>query len=210
MFLCKLDLNGNVQFAKRYGNNALLEVGRDVVVNKAGEVFITGDQLGILKFTSAGVLSQTLVPYTNVRSIGIGVDDKDNIYQFGRYSGTVPIGGTTITSTIEGHANFLLIKYDKNLKLKWFKYPQGQSGIYELSDAMETDRYGNTYIGGDVYNLEFGNATLTEGLFVVKYDSTGTVKGTNNLLTDDGYALDIPSAPTAGIIWQADGGRAFL
>ncbi len=58
---------------------------------------------------------------------------------------------------------------------KWAKSNGGS--VYDFAQSISPDTNGNVYVtGGYASNVTFGSYTLTnEGVFVVKYDSTGNV-----------------------------------
>jgi hypothetical protein len=195
MFFCKLDLDGNIQMAVAYGDVRVQEYGTDIAVDDLGYIYITGWGIGgILKYSDKGVLvTKPKLGYVGLESRGIGLDGNGNIYQFALSKN----GATIQDKALEGasRSSLVLLKYNKNFDLLWYKYSRG-GYVTLLCDAMETDLSGNTYIAGDAWSKLIVEAdTIDDGLFIVKYDSSGAVKGTNHIRTNDGYAHDLSIGP---------------
>jgi hypothetical protein len=199
MFIAKIDLSGNVQFAKQFGAEGL-EYGRGIAVDKTGNIYVTGEGVGLAKFSNNGTLLKQKFAYTLtsgvITPIGVGVDASGNVYQFTAFEGEGTLGGKTIKTT---NRTALLIKYNSALDVQWHratKESSKYSHLFSLSDGMETDSLGNTYICGDAENgLEFDEVYTSDGLFVIKFDATGAIKGANTIFTYDGYGHDVSVGP---------------
>lgn len=199
MFVAKIDLSGNVQFAKKYGGEAS-EFGKGIAVDKTGNIYVTGEGVGLAKFSNNGTLLKQKFAYSltsgEIRPIGVGVDGIGNVYQFTAFEGEGTLGGKTIKSA---NRTALLIKYNSALDVQWHRATKESSKysyLFSLSDGMETDSLGNTYICGDAENgLEFDEVYTSDGLFVIKFDATGAIKGANTIFTYDGNAHDVSVGP---------------
>ena len=140
----------------------------------------------------------------------IATDSSGNVYVTGIYLGTVTIGSTTLTSTSSYDA--FVVKYDTSGTVQWAKSIGGSAGP-DYGYGIATDSSGNVYVIGRYYGNtitfapgttltntnqdDTGGEFATTDVFVVKYDTSGTVQwargfgGSNN---DLGYGIATDSS----------------
>ncbi len=121
MFIVKYDSNGVYQWTKTIGGTGSVEIIHDMVVNDAGDTFITGYFYGTVDFDdTAGVDNHTansggasvfVAKYnadgsygwtrtatgtaaTLNEGIGLDIDSSDNVYLTGYFKGTIDLDGT--------------------------------------------------------------------------------------------------------------------
>ncbi|MCB2408779.1 SBBP repeat-containing protein [Hymenobacter lucidus] len=145
---------------------------------------VAGVLAGLCLGTTA--LAQTAPTWLSARSLGPGatpgataVDAAGNIYLAGQFSGSISLGGTTLTST--GDADGYLAKLTPSGTLAWIR--QLGSAGYETVQDVAVDAAGNVYITGAFRNtVALGNSlsliNSTAGAerkaFLVRYSPDGT------------------------------------
>lgn len=134
---------------------------------------------------------------------GLAVDGDNNIYVSGSYkSGQIIFDNVTLNAdTSERLSSLFLVKYDSEGDLVW--------AITTGIDASPTvvgidaDGSGNVFIFGHTASESeetvFGNETIEEGLFCVKFDPDGDIVWVNNITTAGG------SIAAAGVATDGDG-----
>ena len=118
----------------------------------------------------------------------VATDEAGNVYVTGSFdSPTITFGTTTLTNGGWGGGtpryDMFIVKYDANGNVLWAHNAGGNRD--DRGTSVATDRKGNVYVTGDFQslNITFSTTTLTNAattgynsdIFVVKYDSTGTV-----------------------------------
>lgn len=198
VFVVKQDKNGAVQWQRSINGprtaSSQNDVGISIFVDNSDNVYATGfikvsagsSTLFIVKYNSSGVIQwqrSLTSTYTSPSSQGnaVTVDGSGNVY----------VAGYFINSS--GSASALLAKYDSSGTLQW----QRSLTLYlEYAWGLITDSSGNIYVVGE---LRTSSTVANTNVFVVKYDSSGTLQWQRKLA--DGNAVgsqsDIAYAVTA-------------
>jgi hypothetical protein len=189
IFICKLDPEGNLIWAKKMGGSGT-EFGLSIAVDSDGNVYATGEFRNTINFdvgpntfniTSTG-LNDVFISKLNgdgnfiwVKSIGgvggdsshsIAVDAIGNIYTTGRFSGTVDfdpgIGIFNLTAT--GNEAIFVSKLDSDGSFVWAKSLGGIS--IDSGNSITLDEAGNVYTTGRFFDTAdfdpgMGNFNLT-------------------------------------------------
>ena len=206
LFLAKYNANGNILWAKSVGgtpyeyNNIVTSVAADA----SGNAYLTGYFNSItLSFDSIILINADSLNYAynlflakydpngNViwaRSAGgpgpdwaysIAADASGNAYVAGWFhSPTITFGSITLTNADNtgNTEDLFLAKYDVNGNILWAKRAGGTND--DRAQAVVTDVSGNTYLIGNFASpsISFGSTTLTNPLFLVKYNANGNVQ----------------------------------
>jgi hypothetical protein len=139
---------------------------------------------------------------------GIATDSGGNVYVIGKYSGSVTIGSTTLTTVSVGSYDAFVAKYDTSGTVQWAKSIGGMSSEYGYGIA--TDNGGNVYVIGEYQGTAtfapgttLTSASGTRDAFVAKYDTSGTVqwaKSIGGTSTDTGYGISTDSSGNVYVI----------
>ena len=201
MFVSKLDSGGNLVWAKGFSGPGE-EEGRDIAVDGNGNVYITGyfyfetdfdpdttvfslhgieDDIFVLKLNSDGnlVWAKSMGGQNYDQGISIKVDNKNNVYTTGWYSGIADFDPDTGTFNLmpRGFEDIFISKLDSNGKLIWAKGMGWYSSDWASSLAL--DNSGNICITGNFTGLvdfDPGPGTFTlpgSGVFISKYTKDG-------------------------------------
>jgi len=201
IFMVSLDLNGNLQWVKSYGDN-----GDDVLTGLAargGRVFAVGHFIGTLTLGgtthssqggSEGWIASIKCgdPNTILWSRSVGGSGQDNVKDVAYSGGQLFITGTSQSSTytLPGLGTFnltggsqsraVLYSYTMNGDPLWFR--QGQSSsVYDNVNAVEADECGVYAVGTfSSPNVTWSGTTLFStssygNFFMVKYDAVGNL-----------------------------------
>ena len=142
---------------------------------------------------------------------GIATDSGGNVYVIGKYSGSVTIGSTTLTTVSVGSYDAFVAKYDTSGTVQWAKSIGGMSSEYGYGIA--TDNGGNVYVIGEYQGTAtfapgttLTSASGTRDAFVAKYDTSGTVQWAKSIrwneFTDTGYGISTDSSGTCVCDWN--------
>ena len=139
---------------------------------------------------------------------GIATDSGGNVYVIGKYSGSVTIGSTTLTTVSVGSYDAFVAKYDTSGTVQWAKSIGGMSSEY--GHGIATDNGGNVYVIGEYQGTAtfapgttLTSASGTRDAFVAKYDTSGTVqwaKSIGGTSTDTGYGISTDSSGNVYVI----------
>ncbi|PCH65339.1 MAG: hypothetical protein COC01_09845 [Bacteroidetes bacterium] len=206
IFISKHNKNGDAVWVKNItGKN--VDFGSDIQYDGIGNLYVGGKfrdstlTVGVTSLTNNGNYDVFLAKYdTNGNVIwakGAGGSTTDelasitigpygNIYITGNFmSASITFGGKTLTNSTTGKRDVYVVKYDPNGNVIWAKSGGGTDQDY--SNSITTDSLSNAYITGYYLSATatFGakNISPTGGgydMFVVKYDSSGTVIWANN------------------------------
>jgi hypothetical protein len=217
MFLVKYDSSGTKQWTKQIGTPTI-DLGVGVATDSSGNVYVLGNTNGDLDGnTNAGYRDIFVVKYNSsgtkqwTKQIGkgyydsgteIATDSSDNVYVLGH------------TGTNAGDLEMFLVKYDSSGTTQWTQQigTTTDSGV-----GVATDSSGNVYVTGDTrYCISCdsiglgGNIRLgLDDIFLVKYDSSGTMQWTKLFGTwtrDDVLAVTIDSSDNVYVTGATYGG----
>lgn len=192
LFIQKLDVNGNFQWAAAVGGTGL-EDDATVAVDAAGNVYFSGHFSGTadfdpgpgsLLFTSSGIndiFVQKLSPAGNLiwahqtggissdKARDIHVDAFGNVYVAGFFWATADFDPSVVVvnATSVGGGDAFIQKLDANGNLIWVRTMGGPSG--EEVIALDTDPAGNVYAFGTFQ----GTADLDPTLGVQNFSAAG-------------------------------------
>ena len=177
IFILKLNANGNLIWVKTIGNSNSDE-GRSLIIDPLGNVYTTGIYQGTVDFdpntsidtlTSTGsipnefihkidsngnliwVKSQAVGGLNSDNDYTIAIDNYNNLYTTGMYSGSVDLdpGLGTYMVTSAGNNDIFLQKLDANGNLIWAKTMGGSD--YDEGASVAIDIWGNIYSTGGYY-----------------------------------------------------------
>ena len=184
------------EWAKRYDSGAGGDYAKDIVVDSAGNVIVTGSAGGVdsqyvtVKYNSAGV-QQWVRTYNGPVANGddgaeaIAVDGSDNIY----------VTGYSLQNSATTKRDIVTIKYDSAgyVPAGWPEiYDSGHQANDQGNDIV-VDGSGNVYVTGlgDIAGLGSGNCVT------IKYNSAGTLQWATGYPAEyAGTALALNSAAT--------------
>jgi hypothetical protein len=206
IFIQKLDAAGTYLWAKRIGGTGS-DNGYAITLDKGGGVYVTGSFSGTVDFdpgsstanlTSAGGADIFILKldrfgnYTWAKKVGgtgydygnsIAIDDADNIYTGGNFSGTnvdFNPGSGTANLTSAGDTDAFILKLNASGNYTWAKRVGAASE--DRLNAMTVDKDGNVNAAG-YFNatVDFDpgsgtvNLTATSGpdIFILKLDAAG-------------------------------------
>jgi hypothetical protein len=187
LFIAKYDNNGEILWVKRWGYTNAEDVSTSIKTDLAGNSYITGisrkdpHQGGpasnnfVLKYDTEGNLlwSKSSNWQGDACAVDSDLDQNGNFYITGSFNFSA-FFDSFVLSTNTSHSIFI-VKYDTNGNIIWAK-KDGTS--YDEAKGISVDRTGNFYVTGSHGGpSSFGNIILgpTKGMFVAKYDSTGSV-----------------------------------
>ncbi|MEI9943355.1 MAG: SBBP repeat-containing protein [Chitinophagaceae bacterium] len=216
MYVAKLDVDGNFIWAKQFGN-ALDEIGQDLSVDAAGNVYITGSydaatffgyptdaDISILKLDNTGavVWQQYVAEAGNNINTGYSiVINAGNVYITGTFAGDVvfPIGAgnTTLSSGDPANQDIFIVKLnDATGDFVWVKQMGGVG--YDEGNSIALDAAGKLYVTGDFSSsADFdpsGGAAIhtsagSQDIFLAKLDADGNFIWAENF---GGPGYDVP------------------
>jgi hypothetical protein len=210
IFLVKYNQSGSVVWAKNAGGAgdekglSITSFGTDIYISGSYTAAFT---YGTTGFPNAGSTDVFIAKYdvtgtllwarygggsSSDSNTGITTDNVGNAYITGYfYSTSLIFGSTTLTKV--GTYDIFIAKYTSSGSLSWAKR-EGAIGT-NYCYAISHDNQGNFLIGGKFTNsnIAFGSSILTgPGLFLAKYDTSGTVIWARGALNGDihGIATD--------------------
>ena len=222
MFICKLDSNGDVLWAKKFGNTGYdLGYNGALGVDNNGNVFLgvrfqVSITIGSTNYTSAGaedlifikmdtngnvVWSQKFGGSGKDENYEMVVDAAGNSYYVGLYTNTISFGSTTLTGTGTGTSSFYIVKLDPSGSVVWAKKMNSTGSSNGNNIKLTGD--GNIYVAGTFMGtVSFGGFSVTSvtssnvDVVFSKLDTNGNVAWVKNVgSTANIYsgALDIKS-----------------
>jgi len=222
LFIVKYDSSGNEIWAKGAGGTSA-DFGCSVATDNSNNVLLTGYfgsssvTFGTTTLNNTASFTQDmfLVKYDTSGNViwarsdgGTGreyaynaaTDASGNIFVTGGYtSSALTFGSTTLYNT-GINTNFFIVKYDTNGNAIWAKGSGGTGS--DLGYCVATDAAGGVFVSGMFTSsyMVFGYDTLfypagsTDPIFLVKYNSAGTVRCASVLASggddQDGIATD--------------------
>lgn len=212
IFICKLDNNGNLQWAKRIGGPSS-DVAFDIELDAQRNVYSTGFYWAtvdfdpgpavfnltspvfgngyILKLNNSGnfVNVADLAGNSRVRGMTLKLDNTNQLCVAGHFDGTAdfdPGTGTAILSSPVDDDDIFIGKYDLNLNLVWLDQVGGPT--FQKVFDVDVDALGNIYATGHFNET----ADFDPGPGEYKLTSTGD---------PDVFVLKLK--PTGEFIWVA-------
>jgi hypothetical protein len=258
IFISKLDADGNFVWAKRLGGSSNDEA-TGISIDGSGNVYTTGYFTGTADFdpgagttnlTSAGspnifiskldaggnfVWAKSLGGSSSSAATGISVDNSDNVYTTGTFTGTTdfdPGAGTANLTSAPGLGEIFVSKLDASGNFVWAKSLGGSSS--NRANSISVDGSGNVYTTGYFYvtgDFDPGAGTtnlISAGgtdIFISKLDADGnfvwakrlggssndeatgiSIDGSGNVYTTGFFQGTVDFDPGAGIFNLATGG----
>lgn len=194
IFVAKYTSTMDLLWVRGLGGSSSSEVGEEVAVDAANNVYVTGYFSGTATFsqggssiTSAGPNNAFLMKLNStgsltwLRSFGGNtqvlardlVVNANGAYVTGSFSGTADFAGIARTSS--GSLDSFIIRYDASGTRQWVN-TYGNTN-YDVGQALAQDSAGNIYAGGIVNApVTFGSSTVSDGFgYLLKLDSNGNV-----------------------------------
>ncbi len=212
-FVAKYDAAGNHIWSRRYGST-LVDYGRELAVDAAGNVYLAGFFTGTVDFgggplmsagsldvfvlkldASGGFLWNKRLGSTGADECeGLALDSSANVVITGYFNGTVDFGGGPIMSA--GNQDIFLAKYDASGAHVWSQRVGGTA--YDYASAVACDPSANVVLIGYFFSsADFGGGALMSAgnsdIFVAKYDPNGAhvwSRRYGSTFRDEGYAID--------------------
>jgi len=177
----KYSPTGDTLWSRRYDGNHGDDIASDLILDAAGNVYVTGKSLG-----AAGndVLTLKYAPDGTLRWAGrydgpAGGEDEGTGMTLDRF-GNVAVCGSAATSG--GTTDALILKYDSLGTLCWARTYDGPTGGNDVARAVASDSLGNLYLTG----RSVGVGTQ-EDFFTACYDSGGTRRWVQHYDGQGGY-----------------------
>jgi len=180
-FIRKYDASGTMLWTRQFGTSAN-DDNRDVSLDGAGGVYITGYTNGNLGGTSAGGQDAYLMKYdasgtllwteqlgsaANDIGTGVSADGLGNVYITGVTFGN--LGGTNA-----GDRDIFVSKYDSSGTLLWTQQ-LGTASLDIPYGGVVADGLGNVYVSGRTEGNLGGTSAGGSDAFLTKYDASGTL-----------------------------------
>jgi len=173
------DTDGNV-YVTGYFYGSTVDFGTYTLTN----INVNKSDMFIVKYDAAGTVLWAESAGGNDEDGGYSVatDASNNVYITGYFfSPSITFGSTTLIN--QGSYDMFIVKYDPNGSVLWAK--SGGKVSDDYGRAVITDSFNNVYVAGSFQSsgINFGSTILTNtditetthDLFIVKYDSAGTV-----------------------------------
>jgi hypothetical protein len=203
LFVTKYDITGTRQWTRLSGVASKSTSGYGITTDYNGNIYVTGDTTGsldgqtftglrnvfVIKYDAAGTklwtrllggTPTTSCPNPNTIGYGITADMDCNIYVTGYTN--VDLDGQSANNNSAG----FIIKYNSAGVKQWTRLLTAPNDPYEShfiqGSAITADTGGNIYVTGHTnVDINTGSVQYTVGtnsgyLFVIKYDSSGTMQ----------------------------------
>ncbi len=206
-FLTKFDSSGSELWTQQIGTSSI-DRSDSVVVDSAGNIYISGVTWGSLEGTIAGRYDAFITKFDSsggelwTQQIGTSGDDSSSSVAVDS-AGDVYISGTTsgsLEGTNAGVNDAFITKFDSSGSELWTQQI-GTSSI-DYSSSVAVDSAGNAYISGVTWgSLEGTNTGLTDA-FLTKFDSSGSELWTQQIGTsrfENGTSVAVDIAGNAYI-----------
>jgi hypothetical protein len=218
VFVVKYNNSGTLLWAKSIGGSGSASAySTRIALDNDGNCYVVGNfnntvSLGTASLISAGGNDFFLAKYSSAGDFqwaqraggtgkedggGVAVDQANNIYVTGLFSGTSSFGTTNLTSA--GSWDVFVAKYTSAGMVQWVRSAGGPSS--DAGSGLALDGAGNCIITGVfATNAFFGTNLLTSAggwdIVVAKYSPDGVVQwaqragGTNDEIGFGGFAID--------------------
>ncbi|PYR46555.1 MAG: hypothetical protein DMF89_21485 [Acidobacteria bacterium] len=193
-FVAKYDTNGNGIWAKRFGGT-LVDAAASIAIDGTGNIVVGGYFQGTATFDGTSLVSAggkdmfvvTLGTDGHVTRLtsyggtgddevrGVAVDGSGNIIVAGMYSGSISMGGPTLTSA--GSLDVVLAKYSSTGVHQWSKSFGSTSPDYV--NAVSANAAGQIVMTGSIIDaVDFGGGRLYSNgswnAFIACFGASGT------------------------------------
>ncbi|MBS1774860.1 MAG: T9SS type A sorting domain-containing protein [Bacteroidetes bacterium] len=214
-FLVKYNGLGNVVWAKNFtGYNVF---GQSIAQDNKGNLFVLGYYWGsslqiggltlpvssqsnsafVARYDSAGNLVWAVPFSDSLRGSAIAADSFGMVYMAAEFSGTITVGGATLSSS--SNSNFIAQLNSSNGSVNWVKQTSGH--VWDMTTDCSTNLiltglfYGNSMLLGNTQLYATGgNDSLHVDVFTAKYTPTGNLLWAS---TVGGHYNEIPASVTA-------------
>lgn len=185
IIVVKYNTIGTQVFSHSIGDVNTDEEPTDIVIDNVENSYICGFQTNAtnkdyitLKLTPSGAISwqQTFAGALNQDDVAeaIAVDNVGNVIVTGE-SDASPFATTNY--------NIVTIKYDNAGTQKWNQAFNGPSNLDDMAADLQTNSYGEAYIGGKTNNGSAVNPNFD--FLLIRYDSLGNQVWTDNIAVSD-------------------------
>lgn len=182
------------RWARQAGGDGGQQIN-SIAVDGSANAYVVGFSRGVATFDTitvgqAGVAAYFIAKYTAqgdaswVRTITGGnllkvvVDAAGDVYAVGSFSGTIALGGISLTS--QGKGDLLLVKYNPQSTVLWARAGGSAPGSWLSGQALALDAAGNVYVGGALGGTAYpgGSAGMLtsvgkQNIIFAKYTSQG-------------------------------------
>jgi hypothetical protein len=185
IFVAKLDVSGNLLWARSFGTPALNDAGSGIAVDASGNTYVTGNFSGtvdfdpgpgtytltagttdmfVLKLNSAGnfVWARNVGGAGSAYGRAIALDASANVYTTGFFNSTVDFdpGPTTYTISATGNDDVFISRLDASGNFVWAKSLGGANT--DAGRGITVDGSGNVYTTGNFKgNCDFDPSAAT-------------------------------------------------
>lgn len=208
---------------QRTGSTVFTNISYDLAFDSGGNVFIGGvffsstmqfdsvtlnnssgsNTIFMAKYNMNGNVLWAKTPVAsspNNYITAVTTDTSGNVFFSGTFSGSMTFDTSTVTASSSGNKLFT-VKYDSSGVAQWARTATNTGGSsYSNIDSSDVDSLGNLYVIGTFSptTINFGNGITatnsdTGGLFVVKYNSSGTplwIRTANSLNINSRLSID--------------------
>lgn len=209
IFIAKYTKDGAFVWSKE-GGGANSEATRNMVIDKNGDVYITGYFSGVSTFddftlTGNGSSDIFIIKYKPNGTIewarkaggngsdavnNLKTDSNGNIYITGHFESTAFFNNTSVTSA--GEKDIFIAKYNSAGTLQWVQRAGGVNA--EVAYDVAVDANEAVYITGQfIVNTSFGNISLTSDgifdIFIARYNPSTATWGWAKKAGGTGYDI---------------------
>ena len=177
IFIARYDSDGNQAWLEQFGSE-VDEEGKGIVVDAAGDVYVTGYTRGSLAYENAGNSDMVVAKYDSggnqawLEQFGSAADDGASAAAIDAQGHIIVTGYTygDAAGTYAGSGDILTAAYDSAGKQVWAE--QRGSAEYDEADAVAADTQGNIFITGYTKSALDGAPITGENIFVMKLRSS--------------------------------------
>jgi len=195
-FVRSVVLDGNKDLVISGSFKDTLSVEGDSIFSQFNSALFVGkiDINGNLKMLGKAAAT----PYGNqllISTEGLFVDDENNIYLTGWYTGSINFNGMFIADTSD---SYYIVKYDSSLNVFWVN-SFGVTPFPRMTAVVKLDNcnpiiYGSFYENVEIDTLSLSTATYSNDIFLVEFDDNS-----GGLYSDTVGTLPTPTVTTSSI-----------
>ncbi|MCD4747710.1 MAG: T9SS type A sorting domain-containing protein [Bacteroidales bacterium] len=175
-------------WASQFGGSGP-DYGRDVITDATGNIYLAGAFSGEISiaditYTSIGIRDAIVAKFDDTGNLvwikqlsasvneeidayGICLDDSENIYVTGYYTGSVTLGTNTLPNVAQQNLFFTKLNFSGEVMMA---KNHGNAEDTEIGFKIDTDDNGNIYILGSTN----GSISYSNSSIILKYDSNGS------------------------------------